>query len=875
MKLFGMFGSKSPDSKPEPKAEPAQPAPDLSPISGPVTVAAPVSGQLLVLADVPDPVFAEKVLGDGFAIDPVADMLVAPFDGTVISLPATGHAVTLRARNGAEVLMHIGIDTVGLNGKGFRPQVREGDAVRQGQALIGFDRNAIAAQVPSMVIPVILTNEGFTLTDLAAPGAVAVGDAALTLTPEGAATETPAATTGEAVRVEAVLIDPFGLHARPAGIIAQHAKSAPVGVSISLNGKTVDARSPIALMTLGAAKGDRLTIAAAGPEGREAVQAIADFIASFTPETGTATPAPEAPSAAPVAAPVTAAAPLLAMGEALDFSGASAVPGLGIGQSLRLVQAALEVPETGRDPAAEGAALTDALNLARQALRNATTGANHTQTAIMEAHLSFLDDAALQDAAKALIEQGKSAAFAWKTALDEQITTLRSLGNAVMAERASDLADVQRRVVRLLTGQADSRVTLTEPTVVFAEDLLPSQFAELDPAQLAGICLAASGPTAHIAILAGARGVPMVVAAGPDAMRVPDGQSVILEGETGTLRINPPAADLDSARSRAEARRQRAAESRANAAETCHMADGTRIEVMANLGQLADVAPALEAGAEGSGLLRSEFLYLDRATAPTEEEQFQQYQAIADALDGRPLVIRTLDAGADKDVPYVQLPADENPALGLRGIRMSLFQPELLRDQIRAILRVKPYGVVKLLLPMIATLEDLRNVRAVIDAEMAALGRAEPIELGVMVEVPSVALLSARFADEVDFFSIGTNDLTQYALAMDRINPRLAPQLDPFHPAVLHLIALTAQGAAAKGRWIGVCGNLASFPLAAPVLIGLGVTELSASAGALPEIKAMVRGLDMATCRDAAEAALKLEDAAQVRAMLAERFPGH
>lgn len=871
MKLFSKLLGKAKADETVADERPAAPAVDLSPLAGPVALAAPIGGRLVDLADVPDPVFAERILGDGFAIDPAEGLLCAPFDGRVVGLHDSGHAVTLRARNGAEVLMHIGIDTVGLNGQGFQPQVRDGDAVRQGQPLIRFDRARVSAQVPSMMIPVILTNgDDFALQGRAVPGAVQTGDAVLALAPAGSApAAAPASPAAAGLSREAVLADPFGLHARPAGVIAQHAKSAPVPVQIALNGKTVDARSPIALMTLGAKHGDTLTILA-GAEAQAAVDAIVAFV-----ETHAAGGAPKPATPAPAAAPVQAVLPPHPAGAVLAFAGAPAVPGIAIGRSLSLHQTELAVAETGADAATETAALDRALDQARAAIRADIQGQDRTQADILEAHLSFLDDSALRDEALALISQGKSAAWGWKVALDGQIAALRALGNPVMAERASDLQDVQRRVVRLLSGLAEDHIALDQPTVIFAEDLLPSQFAALDHSRLAGICLAGSGPTAHIAILAAARGVPMVVAAGAEALRIPDGQPVILEGERGQIRVNPPEAELAETRSLRDARDARAQASLAQAGATCHMADGTRIEVVANMGSLADVAPALTAGAEGCGLLRSEFLYLDRDSAPTEEEQFQQYQAIADALQGRPLIIRTLDAGADKDVPYVQLPADENPALGLRGIRMSLFQPDLLRDQIRAILRVQPWGQVKLLLPMIATLEDLRRVRTVIDAESAALGRDVPIELGVMVEVPSAALLAARFAGEVDFFSVGTNDLTQYALAMDRCNPRLAPQLDPFHPAVLHLIALACQGAATQGRWVGVCGNLAASPLAAPVLIGLGVTELSASANTLPEIKALVRTLDMAQCQAVAAQVLELENAAQVRALLDRAYPGY
>jgi phosphoenolpyruvate-protein phosphotransferase len=825
-------------------AIPAAQKVDLSPLSGSVTLAAPVSGRLVELTEVPDPVFAAKVLGDGFAIDPADDRLVAPFDGLVIKLQATNHAIILRARNGAEVLLHIGIDTVGLNGEGFRAMVRENEAVRQGQILITFDRKKIAPRVPSMMIPVILTNEGFTFTAVTS-SEVNEGSPVLELRPAGMAEANESVIPAESFGIDAVLIDPFGLHARPSGVIAQYAKASLVPVSISLHDKVADARSPVALMTLGAKQGDRLHISAA----------------SATPS------APATPAPARVA--------LLAPGEAARISAVAAVPGIAIGTTMQLVQSELTFSETAADPGQEADLLDRALASVRDMITREMAGQHQSQAAILEAHLAFLDDPGLRHVAMALIAGGKSAAYSWKSAIDSQITALRTTRTAILIERASDLQDIQRRVIRVLTGAADEHIGLGDATVLFAQDLLPSQFAALDHKRLAGICLAASGPTAHIAILAAAHAIPMVVAAGEAALAIPDAQPVILDAQNGLVSVNPPAGELEQIESRVESRRLRLETSRADAAAICHMQDGTRIEVVANLGSLADVAPALQAGAEGCGLLRTEFLYLDRDQAPSEEEQYQQYQSIADALQDRPLIIRTLDAGADKDVPYVELPADENPALGLRGIRMSLWQPALLRAQIRAILRVKSTAGVKLLLPMIATIEDLRRVRAVVDAESAALGRETPISLGVMVEVPSVALTSACFAAEVDFFSIGTNDLTQYALAMDRCNPRLAAQLDPFHPAVLHLIALTCQGAATHGRWVGVCGNLAASPLAAPVLIGLGVSELSASASALPEIKSLVRSLDMSTCRSIAQEALTFESAEAVRALLDRRFPGY
>lgn len=302
------------------------------------------------------------------------------------------------------------------------------------------------------------------------------------------------------------------------------------------------------------------------------------------------------------------------------------------------------------------------------------------------------------------------------------------------------------------------------------------------------------------------------------------------------------------------------------------MADGTRIRVVANLASCAEVPEALAAGAEGCGLLCSETLFLGRSAAPSEDEQLAEYQAIARALGGRPLTVRTLDACGDKDLSYVHLPEGENPALGLRGVRLGLLRPDLLRVQLRAILRVEPVGQCSIVLPKIATLNDLRAVRAMLTEEKTALGVRGEIPLGIMVEVPSAAMLADRFAVEADFLLVGTSDLTQYALAMDRSNPRLANQLDAFHPAVLRLIDVAARGARSQGRWIGVSGGLAAFPQAAPVLIGLGVSQLSAEASAIPRLKALIGSLSYLDCTWAAQQALEQDSAAAVRHMVGERW---
>jgi phosphocarrier protein FPr len=339
---------------------------------------------------------------------------------------------------------------------------------------------------------------------------------------------------------------------------------------------------------------------------------------------------------------------------------------------------------------------------------------------------------------------------------------------------------------------------------------------------------------------------------------------VILAGRAGSLTNAPDAAQ--NARARAEMQRLAARRAAAElaAADPAITSDGHRVEIAANIGGVADALRAAESGAEGVGLLRTEFLFLDRADAPTEDQQFEVYRDIVQALDGRPVIVRTLDIGGDKPLPYLDLPAEENPFLGERGIRLCLAHPDLLRQQLRAILRAAAFGPLRIMFPMIADIDELRAARAMVEQIRAEL-HAPAVDVGIMVEVPSAALMADVLAHEVDFFSIGTNDLTQYALAMDRTHPNLATKADGLHPAVLRLIQRTVDGAHAAGKWVGVCGELGSDPQAVPILIGLGVDELSISVPAIPTVKAQIRATTLAGCQARARQALACASASQVR----------
>ncbi len=845
----------------------------------PITLLAPLAGWSTPLSEVPDEVFAARLLGDGVAIDPTAGILHAPCDGEVVVIAASRHALTLRTQGGCEVLLHVGIDTVGLAGEGFEVHAALGSRVRAGDELLSFDLDLVARRAKSLLTPVIVPAEcGFRVLRQSQGRAVAVGDFLMQVGPAGeaepasstlAAAPAPAATLTRRVGVRLE----HGIHARPAALLAAALKNADADVRVSARGRQANARSAVALMALGVQHGDEIELRASGRDAGRVLEAMAAVLA--TPAAAVTAGATPGAAALPAqrAPPATVTLPPDGV-----LPGVIAAAGLGVGEAVQLRRPEPQVPEAGADPVTEAALLTRARDAVRARLERAAqapAGAgSDAAREIAAAHLELLDDPELLSGAGALMGTGKSAGFAWRSALRAAADALRQLPDPRLRERADDLLDLESQVLVALQGGSGSVAAGLRPnSIVLARELLPSQLLALDGSRVAGIGLSGGGATSHVSIIAAAMGIPTLVALGPAVLAVAAGTQVVLDGRRGVLETRPTAERLAGARAEVVAFIARRASEQAAAQRECRTADGVRIEVLANIGSLAEAEAAVKNGAEGCGLLRTEFLFLDRQTAPTEAEQAAAYEAIASALGSRPLTIRTLDAGGDKPIAYLPLPPEENPALGLRGVRTGLAYPQLLRTQLRAVLGLRARARCRLLLPMITDVGDLHAVRAILDDVRRELAVPGGIEIGVMIETPASALLAESLAREADFLSIGTNDLTQYTLAMDRGHPQLAARLDALHPAVLRLIARTAQAAHAQGRHTAVCGGLASEPLAAPLLIGLGVNELSAVPAVIPQLKARIGSVAMAECRELASQALECETAAAVRALLARWQP--
>ncbi len=812
-------------------------------------IASPFAGWLAALDTVPDPVFAERMLGDGVAIDPTEGVLRAPVAGRITTIHAARHAVTIEAAGGAVLLLHIGLETVALAGAGFTALVAVDATVAKGDPLIAFDLDTVGRGAKSLVTPLILTSgEAFAIERIGGDRLVAAGEPVLRIVARGsdAVAETESG-QADAARSLAVPLR-HGIHARPAARIAALACRFEARAElVATDGRAASARSPVAMLALALVHGAQVTVRARGGDASAAVAEIAALIESGMGEASPVAPPP--PAAAPM--------PLPAL-----LRGVTAVPGLAVGPAFQLPQADGEIAIDAADPAAEHAALDAAIAVVDARLQ-AQQGDGAVST-IAAAHRALLSDPELIAAARGSIGTGRSAAFAWRSAIARFVDLLGASGDRRFAERQDDLRDLERSVITVLNGDG-AALSVPRGAILLAGDLLPSQLMALVDAGLAGIVTARGGPTSHAAIIAAGANLPMLVAAGEAVERIATGTPLLLDAAAGTLSIDPPSADAGAAiDAQAEAARFRIA-AQAHAHEPAVTRDGQRIEVVANLGSLADAQAAVDAGAEGCGLLRTEFLFLDRDTAPSEDEQHASYQAIADALARRPMIVRTLDIGADKPAVYLPMPPEENPALGLRGLRLGLSRPDVLRAQLRALVRVD--GAVRIMLPMVTDLAELAAARALLDEAAAALGRSAP-PLGIMVETPAAALLADRLARDAAFFSIGSNDLSQYALARDRGNPAVAAGLDALHPAVLRLIAMTASGGTAHGRWTGVCGGLAADAAAVAVLIGLGVTELSVPVGMVAETKARVRRLDLEDCCALAAEAVGLDDAVQVRALV-------
>jgi phosphoenolpyruvate-protein phosphotransferase/dihydroxyacetone kinase phosphotransfer subunit len=695
---------------------------------------------------------------------------------------------------------------------------------------------------------------------------------------------------GPAAELVLTIPNRLGLHARPAAHFVRTA--ARFRSRIHANNLTrrvgpADAKSINQLLMLALRQGDELRLAAEGPDAEAALAALRALVEDGFGEAEGALPQDmERPSAPPGAV------------AANELAGLSISPGIAIGPLARdHPMPPTEMPErpTG-EPEEEWLRLQAAIQAARHEVEDllerargqapstssppeekGARGQAGDEAALFEAHLLFLDDPALNHAARRrIVEERSGAEAAWQAVIDETEAAYRALDDAYLRERALDVADVGRRVLRRLAGSAARPLIPAHPAILVADELTPSDVAGLDAGRVLGVCTEFGGPTSHSAILLRALGIPAVSGVGPALSELAEGTPLALDGQQGRVWVAPDPGLLAELRDRRQIWQTALEAARRAAQMPARSRDGRPVEVVANIGGPADARAALASGAEGVGVLRTEFLFLNRPAAPSEDEQLAAYAAIASVIGKRPLIIRTLDAGGDKALPYLEPGHEANPFLGWRGIRIGLDRPELLKTQLRAILRASPGRRIKIMFPMVSTPGEVRAAKAMLAEVQAELCQAgipfdRTMEVGVMLEVPAAIAVADQLAGEVQFFSIGTNDLCQYLAAADRTNARVAALADGFQPALLRMVRQAVQVAHVAGIWVGLCGELAGDPLATPLLLGLGLDELSIAPAAIPVVKGTIGRWSMPEAEAMAAEALRLDSAQAVRQYLAAR----
>ncbi len=686
----------------------------------------------------------------------------------------------------------------------------------------------------------------------------------------------------QAKEIHIFVRNPLGLHARPAAkfVTTSGKFQSQIWVrNLTKDSDFVRGDSINQVTTLGIRQGDELAIAADGVDADAALLALRTLVESnFGEDDFTPVSSPVSPS------------PLVSVSPSLQ--GIPASGGVAIAPMINFLKVPLavdcstsvDIPQSLADnPEIEWRKLHKALGLAQQEIQtllsHADTQIGDAEAGIFDAHLLFLQDPMVMEAAHRYIFAGHlQAGNAWQTVIDEVAANYHQLEDSYLQERVADVVDVGQRVLGLLLGKPIAKLDISQPAIVVANDLTPSDTASFDPSVVLGICITAGSATSHTAIIARSLGIPAVVGLPPSILHLTDGTAIAMDGETGMVWVEPDGETINCLQNRQNNQQLAQQQALTIAHQPATAIDGTRISVFANITSINDVQSALDLGAEGVGLFRTEFLYMDRTTPPSETEQLAVYQAIAQTLGNRPLIIRTLDVGGDKPLPYVDLPPETNPFLGLRGIRFCLQHLQIWKTQLKAIFRASAGQQIKVMFPMIATMAEIQAAKAILAEVQEELQQDDipfdtAIEVGIMIEVPSAAAIADKLATEVDFFSIGTNDLSQYIMACDRTNPLVANLAAPFHPSVLRTIQQTIQAAHQAGIWVGLCGELASEPLAVPILLGLGVDEVSLNAPGIPRLKQAIAQLTLPQTQAIVQAALQADSAVEVRELVTAALP--
>ena len=561
----------------------------------------------------------------------------------------------------------------------------------------------------------------------------------------------------------------------------------------------------------------------------------------------------------------------------MRIQGISGSRGVAVGNVYRYIQEEIVIPdytvaedkveeEIGKFAAAMAATLKQLDTIRQKALDEM----GPEEAAIFEAHMQIAQDPSLSDGIKSLVESSHTNVVAATAQTIETFANIfLGMEDPYMRERGADIKDIGDRLMRNMLGMNPRGLShISGEVILVAQDLAPSDTASLDKNVVKGIVTAAGGPTSHAAIMARTLEIPAVMGVG-DIESFVDGDKAVVLGTDGIVEMNPSDADWDEYTNQAAAFQEELKRLRESANLEATTTDGHHVELFGNIGKAKDAKNALTMGAQGIGLYRTEFLYMENDELPAEDVQFEEYKKVAQDMKGKPVIIRTMDIGGDKELKCLDLPSEMNPFLGYRAIRISLNRPDIFKVQLRALLRASAFGDIHIMYPMIASVEEVKQANAMLDeckAELTAEGKEfnKDIKVGIMIEVPAAAVISPILAKYVDFFSIGTNDLCQYTLAVDRMNEAIGSLYQPLHPGVLRLIKHVIDASHEQGKFTGMCGELASDPVATMILLGLGLDEFSMTASSIPLIKNILRSVSKAECEEVANKALTMDTAEEI-----------
>ena len=572
----------------------------------------------------------------------------------------------------------------------------------------------------------------------------------------------------------------------------------------------------------------------------------------------------------------------------MRIQGISGSRGVAVGNVYRYIQEEIVIPdytvaedkvevEIGKFASAMAATLKQLDTIRQKALKDM----GPEEAAIFEAHMQIAQDPSLSDGIKSLVETSHTNVVAATAQTIETFANIfLGMDDPYMRERGADIKDIGDRLMRNMLGMNPRGLShISGEVILVAHDLAPSDTASLDKNVVKGIVTAAGGPTSHAAIMARTLEIPAVMGVG-DIEGFVDGEKAVVLGTDGIVETNPSDADWAEYTNQAAAYQEELKRLRESANLEAKTTDGHHVELFGNIGKSKDAKHALTMGAQGIGLYRTEFLYMENDELPTEDVQFEEYKKVAEDMQGQPVIIRTMDIGGDKELKCLDLPTEMNPFLGYRAIRISLNRPDIFKVQLRALLRASAFGDIHIMYPMIASVEEVKQANAMLEeckAELTAEGKEfnKDIKVGIMIEVPAAAVISPILAKYVDFFSIGTNDLCQYTLAVDRMNESIGSLYQPLHPGVLRLIKHVIDSSHEQGKFTGMCGELASDPVATMILLGLGLDEFSMTASSIPLIKKILRSVSKAECEEVANKALSMDTAEEItdyaKSVLAEK----